>query len=78
MIVCVCLRVSDRQIRQAAADGAHSLECLQLELGVATQCGRCADCASRVLCEARGAGSAMGARAQHVVSVSRGSRVQMA
>lgn len=53
MIVCVCRRISDHQIRQAAADGAHSLECLQLDLGVATQCGRCADCASRVLCEAR-------------------------
>ena len=53
MIVCVCRRVSDHQIRQAAADGAHSLECLQFELGVATQCGRCADCASRVLCDAR-------------------------
>ena len=54
MIVCVCRRVSDRQIRQAAAAGAHSLECLQFELGVATQCGRCADCASQVLCDARG------------------------
>ena len=55
MIVCVCRRVSDQQIHQAAADGAHSLECLQFELGVATQCGRCADCASRVLCDARAA-----------------------
>ena len=53
MIVCVCRRVSDHQIRQAAAQGAHSLECLQFDLGVATQCGRCADCASRVLCDAR-------------------------
>ena len=53
MIVCVCRRISDHQIRQAAADGAHSLECLQFELGVAMQCGRCADCATRVLCDAR-------------------------
>lgn len=53
MIVCVCRRVSDHQIRQAAADGAHSLECLQFELGVATQCGRCADCACKVLSDAR-------------------------
>ena len=57
MIVCVCRRVSDHQIRRAAAEGAVSLECLQFELGVATQCGRCADCASRVLCEARGGDS---------------------
>ncbi|MGH8795826.1 MAG: (2Fe-2S)-binding protein [Caldimonas sp.] len=55
MIVCVCRRVSDQQIREAAAEGAHSLECLQFELGVATQCGRCADCATRVLCDARAA-----------------------
>ena len=53
MIVCVCRRISDHQIRKAAANGAHSLECLQFDLGVATQCGRCADCASRVLCDAR-------------------------
>ena len=53
MIVCVCRRISDHQIREAAAEGAVSLECLQFELGVATQCGRCADCASRILCHAR-------------------------
>lgn len=53
MIVCVCRRVSDSEIRRAASEGAMSLECLQFELGVATQCGRCADCATRVLCEAR-------------------------
>ena len=82
MIVCVCRRVSDRQIRQAVAEGAHSLECLQMDLGVATQCGRCADCASRVLCAARGAGTHAHSQAhvltQHVVSVSRGLRVPMA
>ncbi len=53
MIVCVCRRISDHQIREAAAEGAVSLECLQFELGVATQCGRCADCATAVLHEAR-------------------------
>jgi bacterioferritin-associated ferredoxin len=55
MIVCVCRRVSDRQIRQAVADGAQTLDCLSFELGVATQCGRCADCATRVLHEAQAA-----------------------
>jgi bacterioferritin-associated ferredoxin len=53
VIVCVCRRVSDRQIREAAAAGADSLEHLQIDLGVAMQCGRCADCATRVLCDAR-------------------------
>jgi bacterioferritin-associated ferredoxin len=74
MIVCVCRRVSDHQIRQAAADGAHSLECLQFDLGVATQCGRCADCASRVLCDARSAGP----HQQHVVTMARPVQAQMA
>ena len=74
MIVCVCRRVSDRQIRHAVAAGAHSLECLKTELGVATQCGRCADCASRVLCEAR----ITGHTPQHVVTVTRALRAQMA
>lgn len=53
MIVCICRRVSDHEIRRAAADGATSLDCLKRELGVATGCGRCADCASDVLCAAR-------------------------
>jgi bacterioferritin-associated ferredoxin len=75
MIVCVCRRISDHQIRQAAADGAHSLECLQFDLGVATQCGRCADCASRVLCDARSAGSP---HQQHVVAITRPVQAQMA
>ena len=49
MIVCVCRRISDHQIRQAVRDGAQTLECLQSGLGVATQCGRCAECACQVL-----------------------------
>jgi bacterioferritin-associated ferredoxin len=74
MIVCVCRRVSDQQIREAVAGGAHSLECLQFDLGVATQCGRCADCASRVLCDARAAG---GQRSQ-AITISRPTRAQLA
>jgi bacterioferritin-associated ferredoxin len=53
MIVCVCGRISDQAIGKAAAAGAVSLECLQIDLGVATQCGCCVDCAVRVLDEAR-------------------------
>ena len=75
MIVCVCRRVSDQQIRQAAAEGAHSLECLQFDLGVATQCGRCADCASRVLCDARAVGSS---HQQHVIAIARPVQAQIA
>ena len=79
MIVCVCRRITDHQIRQAAADGAVSLECLQFELGVATQCGRCADCASHVLCDARAAKAANGeSRVAHSPRVSLGRHAQLA
>jgi bacterioferritin-associated ferredoxin len=53
MIVCVCRRISDHQIRRAVREGAQTLECLQFELGVATQCGRCAECACQVMREAK-------------------------
>ena len=58
MIVCVCRRVSDRQIREAAAGGVTTLDELRTELGVATGCGRCADCACDVLERARCASTA--------------------
>ncbi|HEY4068192.1 MAG TPA: (2Fe-2S)-binding protein [Burkholderiaceae bacterium] len=74
MIVCVCRRVSESQIRQAAAAGADSLECLQFDLGVATQCGRCADCATRVLCDARG----VAPHQQHVIAINRPAQAQRA
>ena len=45
MIVCVCLRVSDRDIAREAASGCASFEALQQELGVSTACGACLDCA---------------------------------
>ena len=44
MIVCVCNRVSDREIARHAHVGM-SFDDIQLELGVATCCGRCEGCA---------------------------------
>lgn len=44
MIVCVCHRVSDQTIARAARAGA-AFDDIQLELGVATQCGKCESCA---------------------------------
>jgi bacterioferritin-associated ferredoxin len=73
MIVCICRQVSDRQIHQAVADGAESLECLQFELGVATQCGRCADCATSILCDARAA-----VKGVQPITVHRGAALQAA
>jgi bacterioferritin-associated ferredoxin len=45
MIVCVCHRVSDREISRHARAGM-SFDDIQFELGVATQCGRC-ECMAR-------------------------------
>ena len=45
MIVCVCHRVSDRDIVREVQHGCTSFEELQDELRVATACGRCGDCA---------------------------------
>jgi bacterioferritin-associated ferredoxin len=45
MIVCVCHRVSDRDIARMAQSGCASFDELQFELLVATSCGKCRDCA---------------------------------
>lgn len=50
MIVCVCRRVSDKTIAQCARAGM-GFEDLQIELGVATQCGKCEECARSVWSE---------------------------
>lgn len=52
MIVCVCHRVSDQTIAKAARMG-HSFDDIQLELGVATQCGQCESCARDLWSECR-------------------------
>lgn len=52
MIVCVCHRVSDHTIAHAARSGAE-FDDIQLELGVATQCGKCEDCARALWSECR-------------------------
>lgn len=51
MYVCVCNAVTDTQIRDAARRGARTLGDLSSELRVASCCGRCADCANRILNE---------------------------
>ncbi|GAB4041996.1 MAG: hypothetical protein Fur0014_13820 [Rubrivivax sp.] len=45
MIICICRRVSDRDIARAAREGCASFDELQFELAVATCCGKCRDCA---------------------------------
>ena len=53
MYVCVCNKVTDGQIREACDQGAFSVDCLKEQLKVATCCGRCHDCARRVLSDAQ-------------------------
>lgn len=52
MYVCVCKAVTDRQIREAARGGARTLKDLRRDLGVTSDCGRCASCARDCLKEA--------------------------
>ena len=54
MYVCVCKAVTERQVRQAVSDGARSLKDLRRELGVTSDCGRCAVCARQCLKEFTG------------------------
>lgn len=49
MIICVCHRVSDRDIARAVQDGCTRFEELQHELKVATGCGKCGECARETL-----------------------------
>ncbi|MDP1910879.1 MAG: (2Fe-2S)-binding protein [Hyphomicrobium sp.] len=45
MIVCICHRVSDREIAREVKAGCRDFGDLQDELRVATACGACTDCA---------------------------------
>ena len=48
MIVCLCHRVSDRDIHREVATGTHCFEVLQDTTRVASSCGSCHDCAREV------------------------------
>ena len=50
MIVCVCRRISDREIARHARAGMN-FDDIQFELGVATQCGQCEGCAREVVAQ---------------------------
>jgi bacterioferritin-associated ferredoxin len=45
MIICVCRRVNDKTIERCARAGL-GFDDIQMELGVATQCGKC-ECKAR-------------------------------
>lgn len=50
MIVCVCRRISDREIARHARAGM-GFDDIQFELGVATQCGQCEGSARDVVAQ---------------------------
>jgi len=54
MIVCVCRRVSDREIARHARAGMD-FDDIQFELGVATQCGQCEGCARDIVAQCNAA-----------------------
>lgn len=62
MYVCICNRVTEKQIHQAAQDGICNMDRLCNELKVASCCGKCRGCARKVLhdaiskCAGNGAG----------------------
>jgi bacterioferritin-associated ferredoxin len=56
MYVCLCRGVTDRQIREAAGEGACRMRDLCARLGIAVQCGKCAKCARQILKETLASG----------------------
>ncbi|HCE41242.1 bacterioferritin-associated ferredoxin [Alloalcanivorax profundimaris] len=55
MYVCLCNGITDSQIREAAENGCDSLRDLRRELGVGSQCAKCARHARQVLRDTRSA-----------------------
>ena len=49
MYVCICNGVTERTVREAAADGVHTMAELTRRTGCASTCGGCADYAEEVL-----------------------------
>jgi bacterioferritin-associated ferredoxin len=53
MIVCVCHRVSDKDISRHVQQGCMSFEHLQADTGVSTCCGCCESCARETFHDAK-------------------------
>ena len=52
MYVCICKQITCGQIRAAASEGIDNVRDLKQQLGVASQCGKCAGCARGILKQA--------------------------
>lgn len=73
MIVCLCHRISDRDIRRAAEGGLRSFEELQDETCIARNCACCEECARQMFDEARQACAARMQRTHKVVLMTQAS-----
>ena len=69
MIVCLCPRVSDRDIVRAVREGTTSFEVLQDDTCVASSCGCCHDCAREVFDAACAANGVRAANDHHPIVV---------
>jgi bacterioferritin-associated ferredoxin len=55
MIVCICNRITEGEVRKAARDGAATPEAAYARAGCEVQCGCCLDYAQEVIDEEHGA-----------------------
>lgn len=67
MIVCICHRVSDRDIDRAVREGTASFDVLQDDTRVASSCGCCHDCAREVFDTACARHGVQAGRAEPIV-----------
>jgi bacterioferritin-associated ferredoxin len=49
MYICVCNGITENEVRRCVRRGATSLRELQMELGVACNCGKCAATAAAIV-----------------------------
>ena len=49
MYICICKQVTENQIKASIKEGAASIDDLCHDLGVASQCGQCNNCAKALL-----------------------------
>ena len=55
MIICVCNRITEKEVRKAAREGAATPEAAYASVGCEVQCGCCLDYAEEVIDEELGA-----------------------
>jgi bacterioferritin-associated ferredoxin len=49
MYVCICNGITDTQIEAAIDNGAETMRDLSNDLNIGSQCGKCCQCAKRVM-----------------------------